>query len=425
MTAQLAILNKSSIALAADSAVTVIVDGVVKIHQSDKLFVLREDKPIGIMVYGNAEFMGVPWATLISMYRSSATTIQGRTTREYVMDFLKFIKDAKICNSDAEVDYATQVAMNALHSVRMDVDANGQNLTREKGGLLTRGERNDLFQSVIERTLQDIDKARPFRTMDSKQLDVVFEKVLAEASEFIDRMLESNHVYKRARKSSIDLLQRVSYGSIERQIMSRSHSGVVIAGFGEQEMFPTLVEAKVDGFVAGSLRVKFGFHHDIGRDNSCVVVPFAQRDMVSRFMEGVDPAVHEYLLSLEELVYNFSRTALNAKSQLTNVQEEALKRAVEKDVGEYLKGLQAFLRDEFWGPIVRVVAHLPQEDLATMAESLVSLTSLKRHVSSEEETVGGPVDVAVVSKGNGFVWVKKKPNVGGAEDSRQIKQSIG
>lgn len=44
----------------------------------------------------------------------------------------------------------------------------------------------------------------------------------------------------------------------------------------------------------------------------------------------------------------------------------------------------------------------------------MSLTSLKRHVSSEEETVGGPVDVAVVSKGNGFAWVKNKANVGGA-----------
>lgn len=148
--------------------------------------------------------------------------------------------------------------------------------------------------------------------------------------------------------------------------MSRAYSGVVIAGFGEREIFPTLVEAKVDGFVAGALRVKFGAYHDIGRDsNSCVVVPFAQRDMMSRFMEGVDPAVHEYLLSIEDLVYSFSRTALSQKSELTDMEEKALKGAVEKEVSEYLKGLRAFLRDEFWGPIVRVVAHLPPEDLAT------------------------------------------------------------
>ena len=282
MTAQLAILNKSSVALAADSAATVIVDGVVKIHQSNKLFALRKDNPIGVMVYGNAEFMGVPWATLIDMYRSSATS-QGRTIRECVKDFLKFIKDAKICNSDAEVEYATQIAISALDSVRMDIDANSQNRKREKGEPLNSRERNDLLRSIIERTLQNVDKSRPFKTMDSKQLDVVFEKVLTEADAFIDGILDNYHSYKRDRKNFADLLRRILYGSIERQIMSRAYSGVVIAGFGEQEIFPTLVEAKVDGFIAGALRVKLGSHHGIRRDNPCVVVPFAQRDMVIQY----------------------------------------------------------------------------------------------------------------------------------------------
>ena len=26
----------------------------------------------------------------------------------------------------------------------------------------------------------------------------------------------------------------------------------------------------------------------------------------------------------------------------------------------------------------------------------------------EEETVGGPIDVAVISKGDGFIWIKRK-----------------
>ena len=43
-----------------------------------------------------------------------------------------------------------------------------------------------------------------------------------------------------------------------------------------------------------------------------------------------------------------------------------------------------------------------------MAESLVNLTSFKRHVSSEAETVGGPTDVAVITKGDGFIWIKRK-----------------
>ena len=372
MTAQLAILNKGSVALATDSTATVIVGGVIKTHQSNKLFVLREDKPVGVMVYGNAEFMGVPWATLINMYRSSETKSQGRTIREYVKDFLKFIKDTKICNSDAEIDNASQMVINTLYLVGKDVDAIGRSRTRDKGGPLTRRERNDLFESIIDKTLQIIHRARLFRTVDSKQFDAIFKEIRPKADAVIDRMLDKYLIYRRDRNKFRDVLRRISYESIERKIMSRGHSGVVIAGFGEQEIFPTLVETKIDGFVAGTLRVKSGLHRDIGRDGpQAVVVPFAQREMVSRFMEGVDPAVLEYLTSLEDLVYSFSSTALNTRFNLTARQEKALRKAAEKDVDEYLKRLRTFLRDEFWGPIVRVVAHLPQEDLATMAESLV------------------------------------------------------
>ena len=47
-------------------------------------------------------------------------------------------------------------------------------------------------------------------------------------------------------------------------------------------------------------------------------------------------------------------------------------------------------------------------DVANMAESLVFLTYLQRQISSSEESVGGPVDVAVITKVNGLQWVKHK-----------------
>ena len=57
---------------------------------------------------------------------------------------------------------------------------------------------------------------------------------------------------------------------------------------------------------------------------------------------------------------------------------------------------------------MNTVVNLNKEDMADMAESIVYLTSLMKKVSPEEETVGGPVDVAVISKGDGFVWIKRK-----------------
>lgn len=49
-----------------------------------------------------------------------------------------------------------------------------------------------------------------------------------------------------------------------------------------------------------------------------------------------------------------------------------------------------------------MVAFLPLEEFVSMAESLVNLTSM------ESETVGGPIDVAVISKGDSFIWLNRK-----------------
>ena len=63
---------------------------------------------------------------------------------------------------------------------------------------------------------------------------------------------------------------------------------------------------------------------------------------------------------------------------------------------------------QYISPLVDTVAYLEKEDMADMAESLISLTFLKRRMMSSEESVGGPVDVAIISKSDGFVWIKRK-----------------
>lgn len=54
-------------------------------------------------------------------------------------------------------------------------------------------------------------------------------------------------------------------------------------------------------------------------------------------------------------------------------------------------------------------AFLSKGEMADLAENLVEMTSLRNRVSLDrQETVGGATDVAVISKGDGFVWVKRK-----------------
>src|SRR5262249_30350548 len=87
MTAEMAILNREAVALAADSAVTVSSHRGQKIwNTANKLFALSKFEPVGIMVYGHADLCGVPWETIIKCYREERYNQSFKTLPEYVDD---------------------------------------------------------------------------------------------------------------------------------------------------------------------------------------------------------------------------------------------------------------------------------------------------------------------------------------------------
>ena len=89
MTAEVAIMNKMGIALAADSAVTL---SSGKIYNSaDKLFALSKYHPVGIMIYGSAFFMGVAWETIIKCYRDDLKDKSFDKLLDYQDDFINFL----------------------------------------------------------------------------------------------------------------------------------------------------------------------------------------------------------------------------------------------------------------------------------------------------------------------------------------------
>lgn len=92
MTAEIGILNRNAVALAADSAVTLDLPEGPKIYLVNKLFTLSKYEPVGVMVYGNADLMGVPWETIIKGYRAQLGTRSFRTVDGYAGDLLNFVE---------------------------------------------------------------------------------------------------------------------------------------------------------------------------------------------------------------------------------------------------------------------------------------------------------------------------------------------
>jgi hypothetical protein len=96
MTAEIAVLNKYAVALAADSAVTIQHGKGFKIFNTHKLFNLCQSSPVGIMVYENAELMSIPWETIIKGYRKHLGSTTFNTLEEYGANFIAYLGGSPI-----------------------------------------------------------------------------------------------------------------------------------------------------------------------------------------------------------------------------------------------------------------------------------------------------------------------------------------
>ena len=113
MTAEVAIANKMAVALAADSAAT---SSSNKIYSSQKLFpLLEQHHAVGVMIFQNSEFMGIPWETIISMYRQSHADTPQPTIQCYVHDFLEYIGKAPLDSRGSNVCIAVPWAGRGGH----------------------------------------------------------------------------------------------------------------------------------------------------------------------------------------------------------------------------------------------------------------------------------------------------------------------
>ncbi|OZA04881.1 MAG: hypothetical protein B7X95_08630 [Methylophilaceae bacterium 17-44-8] len=59
-------------------------------------------------------------------------------------------------------------------------------------------------------------------------------------------------------------------------------------------------------------------------------------------------------------------------------------------------------------PLRKVLNSLSVSEMGHLAESLLILEELRERVTSPSESVGGPIDVAIITKTEGLIWLKRK-----------------
>jgi hypothetical protein len=225
---------------------------------------------------------------------------------------------------------------------------------------------------------------------------------------------------------SLNTLTNVVLEILRHGVFAGGSTGVVFAGFGASDPFPALVEVTVDDIVANKLRWTMLRKLEISHSNQALLIPFAQSEMVYTFMEGIDPALDELTKSVVEKVLLSLPDEIDHVSNISARSRNKIRQHFKSHISALLPSLwdqlKGYRHQVFSGPVSQIISHLPKDELGAMAEALVNLTSFRRRVSTDRETVGGPIDVAVITRGDGFVWIKRKHYFDPDLNPRQIAQ---
>lgn len=89
MTAEVAVLNKIGIALAADSMVSV---GDKIYNTTNKLFALSKYQPVGVLIWGATELNLFPLEIIIKEFREFLGKREFSSLKEYGSEFVKFVQ---------------------------------------------------------------------------------------------------------------------------------------------------------------------------------------------------------------------------------------------------------------------------------------------------------------------------------------------
>ena len=411
MTAEVAILNRDSVALAADSASTLGDGADTKVHNTaNKLFELSSHQPIAIMVYNGASFGPVSWETVIKEYRRKLARRQFDTVQEYALDFIGYLSSMVPYIPAAE--QINNLRMSNLAFIR-ELDEFAQMTFSQIVTGDLEAEQADLpghLSEFVAQRLADIANESFVTGITKRVAKRQVEKAISDWNSALKRRLPSFAIDA----SLIVIVRDYAIASARVAGSSPWYSGIVITGFGAKQMHPALEHYIVDGVVANIPRVRHVGAFEVAHDDPVFVSAFAQGDMVATFIDGIHPGHREQVADyVEEQLSSYSGFVLDQLTQLQGGPSLgptiSHARKLEQDLVKGVRGdLEEMIHRFGSGPVIEMVETLPKEMLGEMAEALVSLTSLKRRVTPGSETVGGPVDVAVISKGDGIIWLKRK-----------------
>jgi len=464
MTSQIALLNHLGAALASDSVVSF--ESGRNYSTVNKIFSLAGRQPVGIMICDSARYTpgDVAWERVIGLFRQHIGEKELPELNDYVFEFQRFVTTNEAINSKKKNDLRIQEDLVEYFTSRIIAAASAREEMLASSRLSDLPdylpEVGDYFSEAIESRIDWLDQWRINEledlSSDEEWLNHLFTitKTHKHNAKSASEYFVERHNCKKSRKKMENLFiyHLARWG---HTMYWKNSSTVVFVGFGEKEISPELTQMKVGADVNSDSFSDIEFHGirdrvDYGDSGSlddvvdessgikrwtgsAMLTPFAISTEMQNILNGIHEdnsyAIQEYmpgyifdlirkdLLEILEETEGVGKATINRVTTALDENSENLTKNISGEVRKGIFATKKKRRERFRF----VTARVPMKELAMFARTLVSLEAQIAHYSKDRKVVGGPIDLATITKEDGFLWVDTKQEVDAKKNPRQIE----
>jgi hypothetical protein len=410
MTSEIAVMNQRGVALAADSAVTLIAGGQVVVRNDQrKLYNLVDKQPVGVMFFGVADIMGHPWDHLIEHYQRKVRPGALPHLRDYAAGFTAMMDNLKeFFPPDKQKDEYRKLLASVFRYILGLAQFLKESSQNDAGD-------TEILESAIERVWHDYQ----FKEDRSARGDLacfpqgfgarVAQEYGAQINELIAYGFGSFGISQKATQR----LKDIAIFAVVKDLFLEDVTGLVFGGYGSDDRYPVVTTWFVSAIIGGIVKRTQASIDSIDTDTRSRIRVFADSEVTNAFIRGID-------FNLERRFYGGFQAMMNGLVEqvagtfpnVDSTTREQVREACQRDlVPRYLQTFHMMMaqyqQQTFINPILRVLEIASRTELADTARELVGLNIFKKRIMAQKETVGGAIDVAVISREDGFQWASK------------------
>jgi len=414
MTSEIAVMNQRAVALAADSAVTLIDGGTVVVRNDQrKLFNLMDGQPVGLMFFGVADVMGHPWEHLIEHYQKKVRPRGFAHLNDYAASFTgmldnleEFFPRAK--QSEEYRRLLASVFRYIFHLAQFLRDSADEDEPPQDDLVI--------LDSAIERVWRDYQ----FNEDGGPRADLACfpqgfgAKVSRDYAGQIDELIAYGFAAFGLSKQTMQRLREIAVFCVVKDLFLEDVTGLVFAGFGSDERYPVVVTCFVSSIIGGIAKRAEASVDAIDGDVRSKIRVFADSEVTNAFIRGIDFNLERRLYGgFRMMMHGLVDQVVGAFPGAEQATREGVRERFQRDfVPRYFEAFRRMILDyqqqAFINPVLRVLEIAGKKELADTARELVGLNIFKKRIMAQKETVGGAIDVAIISRDGGFQWASRQ-----------------